>query len=252
MTFPSSENLILTEALGYRQEYQRLIHGHPRRGYQRQIFRVRDGVCMYAGPGTDDAYPPRVHADWQAMPRQERLAIRAILDACHGSDELSGIADYLGERAGQEAVELSGLDESLRHRRDADQLHRTASQAEYELVARGGLALARERLHHVLQGDRDREAARRLLAITGAAHPADLLVLAQPRTSGTVMLRDRVIWWATPHGWSIGHGIVPPGLAGLAGLREDGSLGPMPQDPWLLQAWKTALSDARRGKGDEP
>jgi len=134
-----------TEAMGYRQEHRRLGPGE--RGYRRCIVRISDGARMYAGPGTDPDHPPVAHPDWVALPREEQRAIRMILDA---TDEQTGIADYLSERRGKAAVACAaaarGIDAHAWRGREADDVRREASQAEYELVRGGTLDQARGRL----------------------------------------------------------------------------------------------------------
>lgn len=148
------QNITITTAMGYRQEYRPLRSGE--RGYRRRILRIADGVQMYAGPGTDPSYPSTSHPEWQALSREERLAIRAALDA---ADELTGVADYLSERAGREAVERGtaarGLAPDAWKGREADDARRDASQAEYEHVLAGTLEGARARLAAVLRRDQE-------------------------------------------------------------------------------------------------
>jgi hypothetical protein len=238
-----------TSALGYRQEYRRLGPGE--HGYRRRVFRTADDVEMCAGPGTGPDYPPRRHPDWAALPREERLAVQAALDA---ADEHTGIADYLSERAGRDAVthaaRARGLDPRAWAGREADDVRREASQAEYEAVIAGDLPTARERLGRVMRGDRDVEALRRLVEITQAVDGHDLVRIAvgRPWSSGMGPSSGAVRWLPTGD-WALGDGIVPPTLATLAGLRRDGGLGPAITDPDQVEAWRINLVLARAVDG---
>lgn len=258
-----TSSVAVTEAAGYRQEYRRLGTGE--RGYRRQIFRVADGDRMYAGPGTDPDSPPTSHPEWVALPREERLAIRSMLDAI---DEQSGIADYLSERASRDAVARGarsrGLDPRDWRGREADDARRDASQVEYELVLSGDLPAARGRLDRVLRADRDDEALRRLVEITGADGARDVALLAVRRGLLAPDRGDALVHWVPGRdprwtsragvvgiagGWAVESGLVPLGLAGIAGLRPDGTLGPVVQDERQIGAWRTILGRATRPAG---
>jgi hypothetical protein len=241
---------VVTCALGYRQEYQRLTSGT--RGYRRQVYRVSDGALMLAGPGTDPDYPPRSHPDWVALPREERLAIRTVLDA---ADEHTGVADYLSERAGRDAVarEASrlGLDARTWTGREADDVRREASQAEYEAILGGDLAAAKERLLRSIRHDRDEEATRRVAGMLGV-ETSDLCVLAQAGTylDDLVEVSPVVRWVADPDPgnagvpklWRLSSGYAPIELCTLAGLRHDGSLGPPKADDREVRRWRARLA----------
>ncbi len=256
---------IHTSALGYRQVYRRLGAGE--HGYRRLVFRISDDAQMYAGPGTGPLYPPRRHPDWAGLPREERLAVQAALDA---QDELTGIADYLSERSGRDAVArvatARGIDPQGLLSREVDDVRRAASQIEYERVLGGTLLAARARLAGVLRGDRDAEATRRIVRILDVADPCDVTHLAVDQGSGVAERPSEdgravsVVRWlprddtdatgpetgGVPIGigigaWMLGTGRVPPDLGELAGLRPDGALGPMIEDAPRIARWRTRL-----------
>ncbi len=238
----TATTITVTEALGYRQEYRRLAPEE--RGYRRRVTRLSDGTQLYAGPGTDSAYPPVHHPEWTALPREERLAIRAVLDA---ADELTGIADYLSERAGRDAVAREaatrGIDARAWRGREADDARREASQVEYEHVLDAGIVRARDRLGTVVRRDRDVEATRRLQEVLAAQ---DLRALAPAlTTTGGTPAPDGypAVRWRGE--WLLGVRPLLTGLLDLAGLQGDGSLGLSRRDEVDVAAWRARARAAR-------